>query len=190
MKFTEQQKQAILEIADFLEERNSMDTICYDRASYTFAYCYNDSKYYNDMHHNDTINGFRDFYERSEKNQNTFCRNSYNFRDILKDAEYICDKEGFDEVWDDFITHLSEHGDFDEARDYALMRSVVCYEKQDLYTLGELAYLLESFIEDYDEYEHQDIERILKDICDNFSWVMKYEEAFEEIKRMLEESED
>lgn len=46
MNLTEQQKQAILKIADFLKERNSMDTICYDRASYTFTYCYNDSKYY------------------------------------------------------------------------------------------------------------------------------------------------
>lgn len=202
MQLTAEQKEAILKIADFLEERNREDRIYYDRVNYGFGWYNNDSRYHSSMYHNDTMLGFRDFYDRSRENENTFCKNSENFRDILKDAECLYSDSNFDTIWEDFITHLRNDGDFDNAIDYALMRSVVCYEKPDLYTLYEIAELLRDYIKNYDNYEHYDIEKILKDIVEEYSWYMRsdnyrlrkqiegYEDAFNELENMLDEDED
>lgn len=199
MNLTEQQKQAILKIADFLAERNSEERVYYDRADYSFGWYNNDSKYHNDFN-NDIIDGFKAFYEISSDNERAFCDNSYFFKQILE-KEVGCNSE-MSEVWDYFITHLRDYRDFDDAIEYALMRSVVAYEKPDLYTLGELASMLEKFVTDYDEVEHYDIDSILKDIYKEYSWwitsdnyrlkrlIEGYEEAFKELGAILQEDEE
>lgn len=199
MNLTEQQKQAILKIAEFLEERNSEERVYYDRAYYGFGWYNNDSKYHNDFN-NDIVDGFKAFYEISSDNEKVFLDCNHLFKQILDRAVgWNYEKE---DIWSDFITHLRDYRDFDDAIEYALMRSVVAYEKPDLYSLGELASMLEKFVTDYDEVEHCDIYRILKDICNEYSWWAKsdnyrlkrliegYEEAFKELENMLEDEED
>lgn len=200
MQLTELQKQSILKIADFLAERNSEERVFYNRADYRFGwYEDGDSKYHNDFN-NDIVDGFEAFYEISSDNERAFCDNSHFFKQVLE-KEVGWNSE-MSEIWEDFISHLKDYGDFDDAIEYALMRSVVAYEKPDLYSLGELASMLEKFVTDHDEVEHHDIDRILKDICDEYSWWAKsdnyrlkrliedYEEAFKELENMLEEDEE
>lgn len=200
LNLTEQQKQAILKIADFLETRNSEDRNYYNRADYGFGEYNYDSKYHYLLYNSDTIKGFQAFCDESSNNQQTFINCSDLFKQIMERAEYTLDN--FSEIWNDFITHLNNYEDFYDARDYALMRSVVSHERPDLYSLGELADLLETFVTDYDEYEHEDIERILKDIVNEYRWwitsdnyrlkwlINGYEEAFEELARMLDIDEE
>lgn len=79
MQLTEQQKQAILKIAEFLAERNSEERVYYNRAYYGFGwYEDGDSKYHNNFN-NDIVDGFKAFYEISSDNERIFCDNSYFF---------------------------------------------------------------------------------------------------------------
>ena len=189
MQLTEQQKSAILKIADFLAERNSEDIIYFSRDGYGFYWYDKDSKYHNLLYNSDTIQGFQAFYDESSDNEKTFCNCSDLFKQIMERAEHT--DSNFSEIWDDFIYQLKNGKDFYDARDYALMRSVVCYEQPDLYTLKEVAELLR-------DYEQQDdILRVLYAVCyeyQNFEFEKEgceeYLEAFKEIGRMLEEDEE
>ena len=182
MQLTEQQKQTILKIADFLEERNGEDIIYYNRADYRFAYYSKDSKYH-DNFNGDVVEGFKAFYDISRNNEFAFYNNSELFRQILeKETPW---SEQCNEIWNNFIEQLDNDKDFDDAIEYALMLNVVFYEKPDLYTLKELAELLR-------DYEQQDdIERILLDIIDEYSWCMGNKDAVNELEyKLWDEDED
>lgn len=176
MNFTDKQKETILKIADFLEERNGKDIRYYDRACYVFAFYREDSKYH-DNFNNDIMEGFKAFYDISRDNEFAFYNNSELFRQILERETPW--SEQCNEIWNNFIEQLGNDKDFDDAIEYALMLNVVFYEKPDLYTLKELAEVLR-------DYEQQDdIERILRDIIDEYSWRMDNKDAVEELEDKL-----
>lgn len=175
MNFTDKQKETILKIADFLEERNGEDTIYYNRACYVFAFYRKDSKYHY-YFNNDIMEGFKAFYDISRDNEFAFYNNSELFRQILERETPW--NEQFDEIWNNFIEQLNDK-DFDDAIEYALMLNVVFNERPDLYTLKELAEVLR-------DYEQQDdIEEILRDIIDEFSWCMGNKDAVNELEDKL-----
>ena len=182
MNFTDKQKETILNIADFLEERNGEDIIYYNRADYRFAYYSKDSEYH-DNFNNDVMEGFKAFYDISRDNEFAFYNNSELFRQILE--REIPWNEQCDEIWRNFIEQLGNDKDFDDAIEYALMLNVVFNEKPGLYTLKELAELLR-------DYEQQDdIERILIDVIDEYSWCMANKNDIYELEdKLWEENED
>ena len=67
----------------------------------------------------------------------------------------------------------------DDAIEYSLMLNVVFNEKPDLYTLKELAELLRDYEQQYD------IERILLDVIDEYSWCMDNKDAVNELEDKL-----
>ena len=182
MQLTEKQKETILKIADFLEERNEEDIIYYNRADYRFAYYSKDSEYH-DNFNNDIMEGFKAFYDISRDNEFAFYNNSELFRQILeKETPW---SEQCNEIWNNFIEQLDNDKDFDDAIEYALMLNVVFNEKSDLYTLKELAELLRDYEQQYD------IERILLDVIDEYSWRMDNKDAVNELEdKLWEEDED
>lgn len=93
--------------------------------------------------------------------------------------------EQCNEIWNNFIEQLDNDKDFDDALEYALMLNVVFNEKPDLYTLKELAEVLR-------DYEQQDdIERILLDVIDEYSWCMGNKDAVNELEdKLWDEDED
>lgn len=179
MNFTDKQKETILKIADFLEEKNGEDIKYYDRAEHRFEFYNNDSKHH-DNFNNDVIEGFHAFYNISRDNEFVFYNNSELFRQILE--REMPWNEQCNEIWNNFIEQLDNDKDFDDAIEYALMLNVVFNEKPDLYTLKELAELLR-------DYEQQDdIEIILLDVIDEYSWCMGNKDAVNELEdKLLEE---